>query len=37
MVTHESNLAKRAQRNIHVCDGRVSNGEPDLQIAAASA
>jgi putative ABC transport system ATP-binding protein len=37
MVTHESNLAKRAQRNIHVCDGRVSNGEPDLQIAAAGA
>ncbi len=37
MVTHESNLAKRAQRNIHVCDGRVSNGEPNLQIAAAGA
>ena len=37
MVTHESNLAKRAQRNIHVCDGRVSNGEPDLQLAAAGA
>jgi len=35
MVTHESNLAKRAQRNIHVCDGRVSNGEPDLQLAVA--
>ena len=35
MVTHESNLAKRARRNIHVCDGRVSNGEPDLQLATA--
>jgi len=37
MVTHEANLAKRAQRNIHVRDGRVSTGEPDLQLAAASA
>ena len=35
MVTHEPNLARRAERNIHVRDGRVSTSEPDLQIAAA--
>jgi putative ABC transport system ATP-binding protein len=37
MVTHEPNLAKRARRNIHVLDGRVSTGEPDLHLATASA
>ena len=37
MVTHEPNLAKRARRNIHVLDGRVSTGEPDLHLAKASA
>jgi len=37
MVTHEPNLARRARRNIHVRDGRVSTGEPDLQLAAARA
>ncbi len=37
MVTHEPNLAKRARRNIHVLDGRVSNGEPDIHLATANA
>ena len=37
MVTHEASLAKRAQRNILVHDGRVSDAEPDLHLAAASA
>jgi len=36
MVTHEPNLAQRAHRNIHVRDGRVSSGEPELQVAAAA-
>lgn len=34
MVTHEPELAKRAHRNIHVRDGRVSTDEPGLQVAA---
>jgi len=34
MVTHEPNLALRAQRNIFVRDGRIGKAEPDLQIAA---
>ena len=33
MVTHEPNLALRAQRNIFVRDGRIGTAEPDLQIA----
>jgi putative ABC transport system ATP-binding protein len=37
MVTHEPNLAERAQRNIHVRDGCVDSGEPELQVAVASA
>ena len=37
MVTHEASLAKRAQRNILVHDGRVSDAEPNLHLAAASA
>ena len=37
MVTHEPTLAKRAQRNIHVLDGSVSNGEDGLHLAAAGA
>ena len=37
MVTHEANLAKRAHRNIHVRDGQVSTGEPELHLAASSA
>ena len=37
MVTHEPNLAKRARRNIHVHDGRVTSGEPDLHLATATA
>ncbi len=36
MVTHELALAGRAKRNIFVKDGEVSDGEPDLQIAAAA-
>ena len=34
MVTHEPNLALRAQRNILVKDGRISTAEPAVQIAA---
>ena len=34
MVTHEPKLARRAQRNIFVRDGRISPAEPDLQLAA---
>lgn len=34
MVTHEPNLAARAQRNIYVRDGRIGTAEPDLHIAA---
>ena len=34
MVTHEPNLALRAQRNIFVRDGRISTAEPSLQVAA---
>jgi putative ABC transport system ATP-binding protein len=37
MVTHEPSLAERAQRNIHVLDGQVYLGEPNLQIAAQTA
>lgn len=37
MVTHEPSLAERAQRNIHVLDGRVSDAEPELHLAAKSA
>lgn len=33
MVTHEPNLAQRAQRNIFVRDGRISTSEPALQVA----
>jgi putative ABC transport system ATP-binding protein len=36
MVTHERTLAKRAQRNITVRDGRVSAGDGSLHIAAAA-
>ena len=35
MVTHEPELARRAQRNIQVRDGRVSQHDPDMPIAAA--
>jgi putative ABC transport system ATP-binding protein len=34
MVTHEPNLAARAQRNILVRDGRIDNAEPELHLAA---
>ena len=34
MVTHEPNLALRAQRNIFVRDGRLEAVEPDLHLAA---
>ena len=33
MVTHEPNLALRAQRNIYVRDGRISTAEPSIQLA----
>ena len=33
MVTHEPNLAARAQRNIYVRDGRIEEAEPELQVA----
>ncbi len=33
MVTHEPNLALRAQRNIYVRDGRISTAEPSMQLA----
>ena len=33
MVTHEPNLALRAQRNIFVRDGRISTAEPSMQLA----
>ena len=36
MVTHDFTLAKRARRNIFVRDGRVSDGEPTLHLAAAA-
>jgi putative ABC transport system ATP-binding protein len=36
MVTHEPNLAARAKRNIYVRDGRISSGEPQLQVAVSS-
>ena len=34
MVTHELALADRAKRNIFVLDGSVSDGQPDLHLAA---
>ena len=33
MVTHEPNLARRAQRNIYVRDGHLNSGEPELHLA----
>jgi putative ABC transport system ATP-binding protein len=36
MVTHERTLARRAQRNIMVSDGRVSTGASNLHIASAA-
>jgi putative ABC transport system ATP-binding protein len=37
MVTHEPSLAERAQRNIHVRDGQVYQGEAGIQLAAQTA
>jgi putative ABC transport system ATP-binding protein len=37
MVTHEPALAERAQRNIHVLDGRLSDGEADAHVTAQTA
>ena len=37
MVTHEPSLAERAQRNIHVRDGQVFDGEPEIHLAVQSA
>ena len=34
MVTHEPALAARAQRNIHVLDGKIGVGEQSVQVAA---
>jgi putative ABC transport system ATP-binding protein len=36
MVTHEPSLALRADRNIHVLDGHVSNGEDDVHLVASA-
>jgi putative ABC transport system ATP-binding protein len=36
MVTHEPSLAERAKRNIFVRDGHLSDGPPDLHVAAAA-
>ena len=36
MVTHELSLADRAKRNIFVRDGQVSDGPPDIQLAASA-
>jgi putative ABC transport system ATP-binding protein len=33
MVTHDPALAELARRNVHILDGRVSNGVPDLKLA----
>jgi predicted ABC-type transport system involved in lysophospholipase L1 biosynthesis ATPase subunit len=35
MVTHEQTLARKAQRNITVRDGRVGSGDAKLHVAAA--
>jgi putative ABC transport system ATP-binding protein len=38
MVTHDPQLAEMAKRNVHILDGRVSNGDADTpfsQMAAA--
>jgi len=37
MVTHETSLAECAQRNIHVLDGQVSNGDTDIHLASQTA
>ena len=37
MVTHEPSLAERAHRNIHVLDGEISDGRPELRVAASIA
>jgi putative ABC transport system ATP-binding protein len=37
MVTHEPSLAERAQRNIHVRDGQVYHGDPEIWLAAQTA
>jgi putative ABC transport system ATP-binding protein len=37
MVTHEPSLAARAHREIHVRDGQVFDGEPEIQLAAQTA
>jgi len=33
MVTHDPALAEMASRNVHILDGRVSNGEEEIKIA----
>ena len=32
MVTHDAELAKMASRNVHILDGRVSNGDADVPL-----
>jgi len=32
MVTHDAELAKMASRNVHILDGRVSNGDMDVPL-----
>ncbi len=33
MVTHDPALAEMASRNVHILDGRVSNGDEEIKIA----
>jgi len=33
MVTHDPALAEMASRNVHILDGRVSNGTPEIKVA----
>ena len=33
MVTHDPALAEMASRNVHILDGRVSNGDEDIRMA----
>ncbi len=30
MVTHDSDLARRAHRRVHICDGRITDPQPEL-------
>jgi len=37
MVTHDPTLADMASRNVHILDGRVSNGDPEIPLSQAVA